>query len=101
MRISDWSSDVCSSDLRHPDRAAEIEGEHLAGLIAAELHGDQRGQHRFAGAGRSDDQGMADGADLQRGAERSEERRGGEACVRTGRSRLSPGHTIKQYITSA
>src|SRR3546814_10911465 len=70
MRISDWSSDVCSSDLRHPDRAAEIEGEHLAGLIAAELHGDQREQHRFAGAGRSDDQGMADVADMQREAER-------------------------------
>src|SRR3546814_6001763 len=68
MRISDWSSDVCSSDL--PDRAAEIEGEHLAGLIAAELHGDQREQHRFAGAGRSDDQGMADVADMQREAER-------------------------------
>src|SRR3546814_9517701 len=87
MRIGDWSSDVCSSDLiietaakilpvaahrqrRHPDRAAEIEGEHLAGLIAAELHGDQREQHRFAGAGRSDDQGMADVADMQREAER-------------------------------
>src|SRR3546814_11007517 len=87
MRIGDWSSDVCSSDLiietaakilpvaahrqrRHPDRAAEIEGEHLAGLIAAELNGDQPEQHRFTGAGRSDDQGMADVAAMQREAER-------------------------------
>src|SRR3546814_14474259 len=45
MRISDWSSDVCSSDL-------------------------QREQHRLAGAGRPDDQHMTDIADMTSEAER-------------------------------
>src|SRR3546814_2601559 len=96
MRISDWSSDVCSSDLQdgdHPvgrpgalrrlvdagerlqgdrrgctvcefaaevvpiathgerrraDRPAEVEGEDLGPLVAPELQGHQRKQHRLA-----------------------------------------------------
>src|SRR3546814_14801498 len=60
MRISDWSSDVCSSDLpgdrgqhmRHdPERAAEG-GDH-AGPGAAPQSGRQRVEH--AGARRDDD----------------------------------------------
>src|SRR3546814_4317623 len=36
MRISDWSSDVCSSDLQSPVAAA---GDHLVGAVdAARLH---------------------------------------------------------------
>src|SRR3546814_20883381 len=38
MRISDWSSDVCSSDLGHGDGGEEIEGQglndHAAGLLS-------------------------------------------------------------------
>ena len=39
---------------RGPDRAAEIEGEHLGPGIAAELQRHQRQQHALASAGRSD-----------------------------------------------
>src|SRR3546814_9444159 len=84
MRISDWSSDVCSSDLRasflphghagSPDEAIEpilISGTldpsppNMASLIA-----------------------LADGE----WRDRSEERRVGKECVSTCRSRWSPYH---------
>src|SRR3546814_10335214 len=58
MRISDWSSDVCSSDLlegheRHPGVAARTEGQHveageghhiLDGGVFHELLGDRAGE---------------------------------------------------------
>src|SRR3546814_13718081 len=47
MRISDWSSDVCSSDLGragHPDLA---DG---AGLVTALLFGEELALHRLASA---------------------------------------------------
>src|SRR3546814_2989578 len=66
MRISDWSSDVCSSDLR--DR------RHDAG----------RGPYPHAPA-----EGPAGGGT------RSEERRVGKECVSTCRSRWSPYHYKK------
>src|SRR3546814_19602980 len=45
MRISDWSSDVCSSDLRRPEGrlhggAPSARGRHR--LFRRRLHGDQR-----------------------------------------------------------
>src|SRR3546814_2181215 len=77
MRISDWSSDVCSSDLAeccHP-----IPGDRIVGL-------------RREGAGIEvhtiDCERLADGVD----ADRSEERRVGKECVSTCRSRWSPYH---------
>src|SRR3546814_11321334 len=71
MRISDWSSDVCSSDLvAWPDRVAR----QRAG---------QRGEYLSVG-GR---------------AYRSEERRVGKECVSTCRSRWSPYHYKKKNIT--
>ena len=57
-------------DRRGADRAAEIEGEDLVVAVAAELHRHQRQQHRFAGAGRADDQRVADVADMQAEPER-------------------------------
>ncbi len=54
---------------RRPDRAAEIEGENLRAGIAAKLQGHQSQQHAFAGAGRPDDQRVADVADMQRETE--------------------------------
>src|SRR3546814_1777076 len=45
MRISDWSSDVCSSDLGE----VEHEGGHLLSLKAAhQLTGGKLGSRRFA-----------------------------------------------------
>src|SRR3546814_16298803 len=35
MRISDWSSDVCSSDLPHPRGAAQAEGRRLQAVARA------------------------------------------------------------------
>src|SRR3546814_5158610 len=82
MRISDWSSDVCSSDLRAGDRAHRVSGRRRpagATLRAfTESAGGGRGIARWAGArGRT---------------ARSEERRVGKECVSTCRSRWSPYH---------
>src|SRR3546814_6130155 len=86
MRISDWSSDVCSSDLLHQSDTSvvpvhqrrdgqadrQIDGHHcadaldrLTGLVEAGV----RHRHQIR---------------------RSEERRVGKECVSTCRSRLSP-----------
>src|SRR3546814_8170740 len=75
MRISDWSSDVCSSDL----------GEVLG------LDGE-RG--RAADARRTLENGGLDALRLPASlaSPRSEERRVGKECVSTCRSRWSPYH---------
>src|SRR3546814_2157267 len=91
MRISDWSSDVCSSDLQVGIAAGVDPRERL------QVHGDVEGQAVEAAA--------AAHADAQRGdlgavdvdargafAARSEERRVGKECVSTCRSRWSPYH---------
>src|SRR3546814_2420587 len=68
MRISDWSSEVCSSDLSGAQRVA--------------ARGKGRGTHR----------GLPEQASNQgaSGGFRSEERREGKECVSTCRSRWSP-----------
>ena len=63
---------------RGPDRAAEIESENLGARVAAELQRHQRQQHGLPRAGRSDDQGVADIADMEREAERRRALRPGE-----------------------
>src|SRR3546814_14801261 len=99
MRISDWSSDVCSSDLpsacrvhgvkarliavgeRAPRWVAEGYAEyekrlsHWLPLELVEIAPGMRGKHRDAARATQD---------------RSEERRVGKECVSTGRSRWSP-----------
>src|SRR3546814_4333634 len=67
MRISDWSSDVCSSDLR------------------AARSGARRGRRHRVPAGSARQPRSPCGA-------RSEERRVGKECVSTCRSRWSPYH---------
>src|SRR3546814_5870812 len=66
LRISDWSSDVCSSDLC----------QHVAALVIGPQPIDRRGR-----SGRGHLQVI-----------RSEERRVGKECVSTCRSRWSPYH---------
>src|SRR3546814_2375236 len=98
MRISDWSSDVCSSDLD----AGEVAGaaakiEPAAGLPS----GGQSGQQLIADlslqcgdavvTARSTGKRCRDLA-LIRQLRRSEERRVGTECVSTCRSRGSPYH---------
>src|SRR3546814_14502622 len=101
MRISDWSSDVCSSDLEE-QHGEEDEGEDELIHAPALLADDVFGMRRFAGTRverraegdadeavgqRNGEQHSADGH-----AERSEERRVGKECVSTCRSRGSPYH---------
>src|SRR3546814_20659318 len=99
MRISDWSSDVCSSDLRrvavrlvHENRPQLIDDIALLTeqieLARAFAFGDLRG-HAIG--------------HLQRQVEiahrnRSEERRVGKECVSTCRSRWSPYHLTTNTI---
>src|SRR3546814_9306025 len=80
MRISDWSSDVCSSDLKNA-------GERQIVV--------------WSGQRRDIADGDADARDVHGGAYsrhrpghrlRSEERRVGKECVSTCRSRWSPYH---------
>src|SRR3546814_6890816 len=88
MRISDWSSDVCSSDLAQCNGAAVLDRRHDLELVKAQVPG-MGGP--VTGTGGAEDIG-----DLERGARplrlRSEERRVGKECVSTCRSRWSPYH---------
>src|SRR3546814_9557078 len=86
MRISDWSSDVCSSDLGRPD----------VGRIAWLLwrYADRGMECHASPPALSDQRG---GAALRSGrcfgpGHRSEERRVGKECVSTCRSRWAPYH---------
>src|SRR3546814_19172744 len=95
MRISDWSSDVCSSDLAllHvdqrllPQERQEFVGHelrcHRVHLREVQVRADAREQlalrHR-----------------LRQVVVRSEERRVGKECVSTCRSRWSPYHYKKK-----
>src|SRR3546814_12925620 len=97
MRISDWSSDVCSSDLSvHAGREAEGLDYARALIDAFADAGVERIVANSAGCGST----MKDYADLladdpeyaERAAARSEERRVGKECVSTCRSRWSPYH---------
>src|SRR3546814_3291088 len=88
MRISDWSSDVCSSDLGHVHR--RIRGEALsARAVSRSAHGpsDPRSTPRVAALTRSSLRTV-----LRPQHTRSEERRVGKECVSTCRSRWSPYH---------
>src|SRR3546814_1012229 len=92
MRISDWSSDVCSSDLasikekyRIPTNLAGchtalIEGYVVEGLVPAKYIKRMLSEHL-----------AVRGLSLP-GMPRSEERRVGKECVSTCRSRWSPYH---------
>src|SRR3546814_9643991 len=82
MRISDWSSDVCSSDL-HPLGARRTVAVDCCGA-AAELRDRTGREQRLRIARRARQRSHPYG--------RSEERRVGKECVSTCRSRLSPYH---------
>src|SRR3546814_14937926 len=85
MRISDWSSDVCSSDL-------DVSLDLIYGTPGESLD-DWRASVETA---------LATGVDHVSAyalvVERSEERRVGKACVRTCRSRWSPYHKTTKIL---
>src|SRR3546814_14679907 len=99
MRISDWSSDVCSSDLLHAIKQVdlfcvrvktEFANRRLVGTDEGRRHeqrdtgGEQAGSPDKCSAAES-------GQHIQHTfLTRSEERRVGKECVSTCRSRCSP-----------
>src|SRR3546814_12987074 len=116
MRISDWSSDVCSSDLRinadltggaktvdltqaaslASNKNLAFQGVKFGGPF--EITGDDARRLLMS---RGNPNGASNsevvcrwitGLDLTRRTERSEERRVGKECVSTCRSRWSPYH---------
>src|SRR3546814_14543919 len=92
MRISDWSSDVCSSDLEN-NESLVIVGETGSGkttqipqyiyeLLSSKAH---HNHHAIKTIGVTQPRRV-----------RSEERSVGKACVSTCRYRWSPDHSKKQ-----
>src|SRR3546814_15691469 len=107
MRISDWSSDVCSSDLEGRARRRAKAGRALGGALPERrrprLEAGRRPRRLSGGEGGGRRRGGAGGgrASRHRGRQvgcpcRSEERRVGKACVSALRSRRSPNHTKKK-----
>src|SRR3546814_1626381 len=84
MRISDWSSDVCSSDLA----AGGVAAVERALRTAQDLDPVDIEEYRTP-AGRA---AHIEIVDIECDAGRSEERRVGKECVSTCRSRWSPYH---------
>src|SRR3546814_2520938 len=82
MRISDWSSDVCSSDLLNSP-AEQIAALDSHAVDAAIVWGPALGEFKRAPVA-----GYTPPTILRR----SEERRVGKECVSTCRSRWSPYH---------
>src|SRR3546814_11947212 len=97
MRISDWSSDVCSSDLVH-EGIVILEYATMPGILVQDEIGarDARGKRYRVRAGHHDVMiAIGDQHRLMNCSEilrRSEERRVGKECVSTCRSRWSPYH---------
>src|SRR3546814_11182484 len=93
MRISDWSSAVCSSDL-DPNHQS-LPGRSIAGYRAdLDLHGC-RDDAGWLPAGSGQEVQGADLADRPRLQPRTEERRVGEECVTSCRHRSTSYHSNK------
>src|SRR3546814_18569377 len=103
MRISDWSSDVCSSDLivdpngntititddgiiHSAGASVEFERDALGRIVAVTDPEGERQTYTY------DARGDLVAHTDREGHTRSEERRVGKACVSTCRSRWSPYH---------
>src|SRR3546814_11837796 len=108
MRISDWSSDVCSSDLEEWEtEIAEGAADDVARLSATESHPEwivRALRQSLVANGRPAAEleellaadNLAPRVTLV--ARRSEERRGGKECVSTGSTRWSAYHVKKKRI---
>src|SRR3546814_17103301 len=101
MRISDWSSDVCSSDLGlrragrqwyDPDGSGRPAALRRRRLFAERQR--RRGQLHHTRQGHAD---LPHLISAQPPKERTEERRVGKKCVSTCRSRWSPYNTKKNH----
>src|SRR3546814_18620366 len=98
MRISDWSSDVCSSDLQHFVHVARVEvADRPLDEVGFLVDEGRRGrlQRGLAAAVPQAHQVFVVAADLHL---RSEARRVGNECVSTCRSPCSPYHSNKNTL---
>src|SRR3546814_5484775 len=86
MRISDWSSDVCSSDLQEGDEDRQQGAERDQDALASQQRAARRWRLKLIIV---DHPALPDPASTLAGgpAGRSEERRVGKECVSTCRSR--------------
>src|SRR3546814_17858283 len=99
MRISDWSSDVCSSDLATVLDCFAVSAPRCEGAEKSCSGYDHATINRHGNA-RHEAGLVTDEEDGRGGNLRSEERSVGKECVSTCRSRWSPYHyTTKKYIT--
>src|SRR3546814_19682010 len=106
MRISDWSSDVCSSVL--PEIEEDILDEDEAEAEAEEdAHADEQDEDRGdrkrrrrrrgrRGRGRDDQDTSSETEDGEASEQSSEERRVGKECVSSCISRWEPSHLKKK-----
>src|SRR3546814_7346774 len=98
MRISDWSSDVCSSDLQGRQqgrrsrtfRTGNGEPAVAAGGEVSLNHDDSQDAPQPKAKGKIATRRVARSLAMQALYQRSEERRVGKECVSTCRSRGSP-----------
>src|SRR3546814_14135236 len=101
MRISDWSSDVCSSDLEigkaepgKPAAAPAAPASDPMDALATLRLGDirlEKGRISYSDA-RSGDKQIVENVNVTLSFPRSEERRVGKECVSKSRSRWSPSN---------
>src|SRR3546814_9799468 len=89
MRISDWSSDVCSSDLGGTGFSCMV--SRMKCRNCSEL-GDSERRRRVIKQTSRASRGEVNSRNAKAENSRSEERRVGKECVRTCRSRWSPYH---------
>src|SRR3546814_20630898 len=94
MRISDWSSDVCSSDLHEHEHTHD---EHHQHAHAEPVAPGATHRHRHSHEPLTHTHEHFPDAH-HRHKHRSEERRVGKECVSTCRSRWSPYHSKKTNI---
>src|SRR3546814_17172549 len=112
MRISDWSSDVCSSDLQnHAAKLAQVLNEMADAIWPGKYQSDfamqvtsevmnaqtmtvQFANNNLGGRGNFDESYVTGKTRVC--VTRSEARRVGKECVRTGRSRWSAYHKKKK-----
>src|SRR3546814_17123559 len=105
MRISDWSSDVCSSDLnaveveapsRQADMLRPVPCEHARAVDRLEPHVADRFRLDLIRPEDSEPGCLRFRRQEPRSALRSEERRVGKECVSPCRSRWTPSHYKKK-----
>src|SRR3546814_13861915 len=105
MRISDWSSDVCSSDLFHPlaprihlvallglDVIVAVRAFHVSGFRLLHIVGEAVVPLHVLPLALDVTSAFRAGPVPASAVPRSEERRVGKECVSTCRSRWSPYH---------